>query len=119
MFTLDLSLFAFSALALAFQRCTRKRCLQVEGLTMRSATWNQSFIKILLVELNRWPLWRPDAWIQICASLNHRKVMKPELSQWAFGCRRHGERIPAIPAFLKCWKYMCWSQRKACLPHEV
>jgi len=33
-----MSLFAFSALALAFQYFTRKHCLQVVGLTMRSVT---------------------------------------------------------------------------------
>jgi len=37
-FDLVSSLFAFSALALAFQRLTRKHCLHVVGLTMRSVT---------------------------------------------------------------------------------
>jgi len=39
------SLFAFSALTLAFQRFTFKHRLQVVGLTMRSATCNQFPIK--------------------------------------------------------------------------
>jgi len=32
------SLFASSALVLAFQRFTRKHCLQIEGPTVRSVT---------------------------------------------------------------------------------
>jgi len=40
-FLLVLSSFAFSAIVSAFQRFTRKYCLQISALTMRDVTWNR------------------------------------------------------------------------------
>jgi len=45
-----LSLFAFSALALALQLFGRKHCLLISGPRMCSVTWNRSIIKNLLVD---------------------------------------------------------------------
>jgi len=44
-FQLVASLFAFSDLTLAFQSFTRKHCLRILGLTMRSVAWNRFSIK--------------------------------------------------------------------------
>ena len=50
LFISDLSLFAFTSLTLAFQLFTRKLCLQISGLKMRSFTWNQFPIKNLPID---------------------------------------------------------------------
>ena len=75
-----LSLF-FSAVTSAFQLFTRKLCLQFSGLRMRNLTWNRFPIK------NFWsipclhPSWKVHTWIEICASLNHRKKTKVDGSR--------------------------------------
>jgi len=50
------------------------------GLTMRSVTWNRFPIKNLWLVPCFFHLWSEVTWMQICASLNHRKKMKAEPS---------------------------------------
>ena len=51
------------------------------GLRMRSVTWDRLPVKKCADWFNPSPFWRSVAWIQICASLNHRKVKKAEPSR--------------------------------------
>ena len=51
------------------------------GLTMRNVTWNRFPIKNLWLIPCFFHLWSEATWIQICASLNHRKKMKAEPSR--------------------------------------
>ena len=50
------------------------------GRTMRSVTWNPFPIKNLRL-IPCFHLWSEVTWIQICASLSHRKKMKAETSR--------------------------------------
>jgi len=56
---LVVSLFAFSALVLAFQCFTRKHCLQILGLGICTTMSNQfPILKNLLMDSNLSPFWR-------------------------------------------------------------
>jgi len=85
---LVLNLFPLSTLTWAFQLFTRKHCLQIVGLKMRSVTWNRfPILKNLLMDSNPSPLWRLVTWIvrfqilQIQLSDSHHNLTKPQLEK--------------------------------------
>jgi len=61
------------------------KCFPTQGLTIPwpySVTWNRFPIKNSQIDsLLASHMWRAVTWIQICASLDHRKEMKPEPSR--------------------------------------
>jgi len=64
----------FSAVTSAFQLFACKLCLQFSGQGMRNFTWNRFPIKKICWSIPcLHPLWKVHTWIEICASLNHRK----------------------------------------------
>jgi len=76
-----LSLF-FSAVASAFQLFPCKFCLQFSGLRKRNFTWNPFSIKKICWSIPcLHPPWKVHTWIEICASLNHRKKTKEDGSR--------------------------------------
>ena len=83
----------FSAVTSAFQLFTRKLCLQFSGLRMRNFTWNRFPINNLLIDslLKLHPSWKVHTWIEICASLNHRKMTKADGSRLT--PRKHTETV--------------------------
>jgi len=76
------------------------------GLTMRSVTWNRFPIKNLWLIPCFFHLWSEVTWIQICASLNHRKKMKAEPS-WLIPLKP----IENVELFIVWVGFLCFSQK--------
>ena len=62
-----------------------------KGLRMRNFTWNRFPIKNLLMIPCLHPSWKAHTWIEICASLNHRKKTKVDGSRLI--PRKHTETL--------------------------